>query len=152
MVLESILAYLHLLAILTLVVFLASEAALCRSDWLNAKAIARLGKLDLVYGIAALAVLATGVARIVWGVKGPGYYGANWLLHAKVGLFVLMALISIKPSLTIRRWVRAQRAGSALPADAEVRSTRRLIMVQAHLLPLIPLAATFLARGFGVKG
>ena len=25
----------------------------------------------------------------------------------------------------------------------------RLVMVQAHLLPLIPLAAVFLARGYG---
>jgi putative membrane protein len=151
MVLESILAYLHILAILTMVVFLASEAALCRSDWLNAKVVARLGKIDLVYGIAAGAVLLTGIARIVWGVKGPAYYGGNWLLHAKVGLFVVIALISIKPSLTIRRWVKAQSAGAALPSDVEVRATRRLIMIQAHLLPLIPLAATFLARGFGTK-
>ena len=151
MVLESILAYLHLLAILTMVVFIASEAALCRADWLNAKVVARLAKIDLVYGIAAVLVLATGVARIVWGVKGPAYYGANWLLHAKVGLFVVIALVSIKPTLTFRRWARAQKAGGALPGAAEITATRRLVMVQAHLLPLIPLAATFLARGFGVK-
>lgn len=152
MVLESLLAYLHLLAILTMVVFLASEAALCRSEWLNAKVVARLGKIDLVYGIAAVAVLATGVARIVWGVKGPAYYGGNWLLHAKVGLFIVIALISIKPTIVIRRWVKAQKAGAGLPAEAEVKATRRLIMIQAHLLPLIPLAATFLARGFGARG
>ncbi|KQM78170.1 DUF2214 family protein [Xylophilus sp. Leaf220] len=151
MVLESILAYLHLLAILTMVVFVASEAALCRADWLNAKVVARLAKIDLVYGIAAVLVLATGVARIVWGVKGPAYYGANWLLHAKVGLFVAIALVSIKPTLTFRRWARVQKAGGALPGATEIAATRRLVMVQAHLLPLIPLAATFLARGFGVK-
>ncbi len=151
MVLESILAYLHLLAILTMVVFVASEAALCRADWLNAKVVARLAKIDLVYGIAAVLVLATGVARIVWGAKGPAYYGANWLLHAKVGLFVAIALLSIKPTLTFRRWARVQKAGGALPGATEIAATRRLVMVQAHLLPLIPLAATFLARGFGVK-
>ena len=152
MVLESILAYLHLLAVLTLVVFLASQAALCRSEWLNDKAVLRLGKLDMVYGIAAVLVLATGLARIFWGVKGPTYYGANWLLHAKVGLFVVIALLSIKPSLTIRRWVRAVKANGAMPAPEEVRGTRRLVMVQAHLVALIPLFATFLARGFGNHG
>jgi putative membrane protein len=152
MVLESILAYLHLLAVLTLVVFLASQAALCRSEWLNEKAVLRLGKLDMVYGIAAVLVLATGLARIFWGVKGPSYYGGNWLLHAKVGLFVVIALLSIRPSLTIRRWVRTVKAHGAMPATDEVRSTRRLVMVQAHLLVLIPLFATFLARGFGNHG
>jgi len=30
-----------------------------------------------------------------------------------------------------------------------VRNTRRLVMVQAHILPLVPLAAVFMARGFG---
>jgi hypothetical protein len=36
MILESLLAYAHILAILTLVVFIASEAALCRPEWMNA--------------------------------------------------------------------------------------------------------------------
>ncbi|MCZ2498960.1 DUF2214 family protein [Xylophilus sp. Kf1] len=152
MVLESVLAYLHLLAILTLVVFLASQAALCSNDWINEKAVLRLAKIDRVYGIAALLVLATGVARILWGVKGPAYYGPNWLMHAKVGLFAVIALISIKPTLSYRRWVKTLRAGGGMPAPQEVRGTRRLVMVQAHLLPLIPLAATFLARGFGTRG
>ena len=59
MTLEAILAYLHLLAILTMVVFIASEAALCRVEWLNAAVIERLAKVDMIYGIAAIAVLAT---------------------------------------------------------------------------------------------
>ncbi|WP_198972079.1 DUF2214 family protein [Xylophilus sp. ASV27] len=151
MVLESVLAYLHLLAIFTMVVFIASEAALCRAEWLNAKVVARLARVHLIYGIAALLVLATGLARIVWGVRGPVFYGTNWLLHAKVGMFVVVALISIKPTLTFRRWARAQRAGGALPDQSEVKATRRLVMAQAHLIALIPLAAVFLARGFGGK-
>ena len=36
MTLEALLAYAHLLAILTLVVFISSEAALCRPEWMNA--------------------------------------------------------------------------------------------------------------------
>ena len=33
---EALLAYAHLLSILTMVVFLGSEAALCRKEWMNA--------------------------------------------------------------------------------------------------------------------
>ncbi|MDP1967834.1 MAG: DUF2214 family protein, partial [Burkholderiaceae bacterium] len=33
--------------------------------------------------------------------------------------------------------------------EGEVKLARRLVMVQAHLLALIPLAAVFLARGYG---
>jgi len=47
------------------------------------------------------------------------------------------------------RWRKALRANGSLPGETEVRATRKLVMVQAHLLALIPLAAVFLARGFG---
>lgn len=149
MTLEAILAYLHLLAILTMVVFISSEAALCRVQWLNAAVVERLAKVDLVYGIAAIMVLATGVARTVWGVKGTSWYWTNPLLHVKLTLFIIVGVISIFPTMTYFRWRKALRATGALPAEADIRKTRKLVMVQAHLIALIPLVAVFLARGFG---
>ena len=149
MILESLLAYAHLLAILTLVVFLTSEAALCRPEWMNATIVERLATVDRIYGIAALAVLATGLARIHLGVKGAGWYWTHWLLHAKLGLFIVAGLLSIAPTLRFARWRKTLRAGGGLPDADEVRRTRKLVMVQAHIIPLIPLAAVFLARGFG---
>ena len=151
MTLEAILAYLHLLAILTMVVFIASEAALCRIEWLNAAVVERLAKVDRVYGIAAVAVIATGVARSWWGIKGTAWYWTNPLLHLKLTLFVIVGLISIFPTLRYLRWRQALRATGALPAEAEVRKTRKLVMVQAHLIAVIPLLAVFLARGFGAR-
>ena len=149
MTLEAILAYLHLLAILTMVVFISSEAALCRVQWLNAAVVERLAKIDLVYGIAAIAVLATGIARTVWGVKGTSWYWTNPLLHVKLTLFIVIGIISIFPTLTYMRWRKTLRASGTLPVEADIRKTRRLVMVQAHLIALIPLVAVFLARGFG---
>jgi putative membrane protein len=149
MTLEAILAYLHLLAILTMVVFMASEAALCRVEWLNRAVVERLARVDRVYGFAALAVLATGIARTWWGVKGTAWYWTNPLLHLKLGLFILIGLISIFPTRSYMRWGRSLRASGALPLEADIRRTRRLVMIEAHLLALIPLAAVFLARGFG---
>ena len=149
MTLEAILAYLHLLAILTMVVFISSEAALCRVQWLNAAVVERLAKVDLVYGIAAIMVLATGVARTVWGVKGTSWYWTNPLLHVKLTLFIIVGVISIFPTMTYVRWRKAMRAGGGLPSEGEIKKTRKLVMVQAHLIALIPLVAVFLARGFG---
>lgn len=147
MLTESFLAYAHFIAMLTLVVFMASEAALCRPEWINAAVVRRLARVDRIYGAAALAVLATGVARTVWGVKGSDWYWSQPLLWTKLGLFVAIALISIKPTLMLVRWRRAVDAGRGLPDDDAVRSVRRWIIVQAHLLLLIPLAAVLLARG-----
>jgi len=149
MTLEAILAYAHLLAILTLVVFIASEAALCRPEWMNAQTVERLAKVDGIYGMASGLVLVTGFVRTWLGMKGMGWYWTNPLLHTKLTLFVIVGLISIKPTLTYLRWRRELRASGALPSEAEVRKTRRLVMVQAHIIAVIPLAAVFLARGFG---
>ncbi|MDM0081526.1 DUF2214 family protein [Variovorax sp. J31P179] len=149
MTLEAILAYLHLLAILTMVVFIASEAALCRVEWLNAAVVERLAKVDRVYGTAAVAVIATGVARTWWGMKGTAWYWTNPLLHLKLTLFVIVGVISIFPAIRYLRWRQALRTTGALPAEAEIRKTRKLVMIQAHIIAVIPLAAVFLARGFG---
>ena len=149
MTLEAILAYVHFLAILTMVVFISSEAALCRVEWLNKAVVERLARIDLVYGIAAMVVLASGIARTVWGVKSSGWYWSNPLLHIKLTLFIIVGVISIFPTLTYMRWRKAVRASGALPGEAEIKKNRKLVMIQAHILVLIPLAAVFLARGFG---
>ncbi len=150
--LEAVLAYAHFAAILALVVFITSEAALCRAEWLNAAVVRRLNRVDLIYLFAALAVLATGVLRTVLGVKGAGWYWHQPLLHLKLTLFVVIALMSVRPTLAFRRWLRALERDGSLPGEAEVRGVRRWIMVQAHLLMLVPLAATLLARGVFTVG
>lgn len=147
MLTESLLAYAHVVAILMLVVFITSEAALCRPEWMNAAVVRRLARVDLIYMGAAMAVLATGFARTYWGAKGFEWYWHQPLLHIKVTLFVIVGLISIAPTRAFIRWRKALDASGALPAEADVRKVRKLIMVQAHLVMLIPLAAVLLARG-----
>jgi putative membrane protein len=151
MTLEAVLAYLHIAAILMVTVFLTSQAALLRTEWLNAAVVRRLARVDLVYGIAALVLLATGFARTWWGIKGFGWYWSQPLLHVKVTLFVVIGLMSIVPTLRYRRWVKALDAGQGLPAEADVRATRKWVMWEAHLLVLIPIAAVCLARGIWTR-
>jgi len=149
---DAILQFLHISAILALVVFITSEAAICRPEWMNADIVNRLVTVDRIYGIAAMAVLVTGFIRIYWGTKGAAWYWGNWLLHLKLTAFVVVALISIAPTLRFLRWRKAVRADGTLPSADEVRRTRKLVMLQAHIIPFIPLAAVFLARGFGARG
>ena len=92
MSLEALLAGLHIVAILSLVVFLSSQAALCRSEWMNPAVVRRLSRLDMIYGMTAVAVLLTGLARTWWGMKGLGWYWHQPLLHVKFGLFVVIGL------------------------------------------------------------
>lgn len=147
MTIEAFLASLHIVAILTLVVFLSSEAALCRSEWMNEAVVRRLARLDMIYGITALVLLLTGIARIVWGAKGLTWYVSQPLFHVKMTLFLITALISLRPTFTIRRWLKTLNATGALPAEAAIKSARQWIMVQAHIIPVIAVVAVYWARG-----
>jgi len=147
MTLEAILASLHLLAILTVVVFLSSEAALCRVEWMNEAVVRRLAKLDIIYGVAALVLLITGLVRIFWGAKGLTWYVSQPLFHLKMLLFVVVAVLSLRPTFTIRKWLKALNVAGTPPQPESMRFVRKWIMVQAHIIPVIAVIAIFWARG-----
>lgn len=149
MVLEAWLAFFHITAILAWIVFATSQAALCRSDWMNAATLPRLARMDRILWIATAAVLLSGLARIAWGVKGVGWYSGNPLLHTKVVLFAVVASLQLAPSRQYRRWITHFAEAGGLPAESLVRGARRKVMIATHLMALIPLPAVFLARGFG---
>ena len=138
MTLEAVLAALHLVAILTFVVFLSSQAALCRMEWMNAAVVERLARLDVIYG----------VARVLWGIKGASWYLSQPLFHIKITIILVMILLSFWPSLVFRRWRHALRSTGALPDALEVKKVRRLVMIQSHVLPVVAVIAVFWARGW----
>ena len=146
---ESWLAFFHISAVLGWIVFASSQAALCRSEWLNAAVVQRLVRLDRILWIATAAVLVTGLLRVYLGAKGAPWYWGNWLLHLKLTLFVVTALMMLGPTRRYRRWQAQLAADGSLPAASEVAGARKLVMLETHLVALIPLAAVFLARGFG---
>lgn len=151
MILESILAYLHLIAIFAWIVFAVSQAAVCHLEWMNEAALKRLVRLDTILWTATASVALAGIARVFFGVKGVQFYALNWLLYTKIALFLVVASLQIVPSGHYRRWLRAFPT-DGLPAEDDVRNARRNIMIATHLMAIIPLPAVFLARGFGYFG
>ncbi|MGH8700217.1 MAG: DUF2214 family protein [Burkholderiales bacterium] len=147
--LDATLAYLHFAAILLVAGFLVAEAMLLRGD-LGARDIAALVRSDIAFAASAVLALATGLARVFFGAKSAAFYADNPLFWAKLGLFLAIGLISIRPTLAFLRWRRAARgaAGFSVPA-AETKSARRYVLVELQLLALLPLAAVLMARGIG---
>jgi putative membrane protein len=149
-VLDALLAYLHFVALFLLVAFLGAQLFLLRAQP-GAGTIRTLSRSDIGYLVAAILVLATGAVRLFFGIKGAGFYTGNPLLYVKLVLFLAIGLISIKPTLRFIRWRKSLAADAAFtPPAAEVASARRLVMLELHLLALIPLAAVFMARGMGL--
>jgi putative membrane protein len=144
---EPLAAYLHFLAIIVTVSFLVAEMVVCRPG-LSVEQVRLLPRLDVLFFAAALVALATGLLRLFVYGKGLGFYLPNPAFHAKMALYVAIALVSIKPTLTFMRWSRGLAAGD-LPPDAEVGAVRRLIHVELGLVALMPLMAVLMARGIG---
>lgn len=151
MALEAALAYLHLIAILTWVVFIGISTALLRPEGLNAGALERLARADRIAAVAAMAVLFSGLARVAWGIKGSAWYGGQPLLWAKLVLWLVMVIVGGRASRRIQGWYRAHAAGRGLPAAAEVNAVRRRLMAAAHVMLVVVLLAVCLARGLGVR-
>jgi putative membrane protein len=146
---DAILAYLHFAAIFTLIWFLAKEWTLLRVGFANVD-IERLASADAGFGIAAGSVLVTGALRAAFGIKGWAFYAHNPAFHVKVGLFVLVGLISIAPTIRFLRWRKVRRNDAAFRvSESEWKSARRLLMIELHLVALIPLAAVIMSRGLG---
>ena len=146
---EPLLAFVHLSAVLGWVVFASSQAALCRVEWINAAVVRRLGRLDVILWVATAVVVLTGLARVYWGTKGAAWYWGNGLLHLKLALFAAAVALMWGTSRRMSDWRRQLEQNGALPDEPRLRAVRHRIMWATHLIALVPLAAVFLARGFG---
>ena len=149
MALDAVLAYLHFIAIFALFGFLTAEAMLIRQP-LDAATVRLLGRVDLWYFGAAIAVLASGFLRLGLGATGAEFYLASWPIYVKIGLFLAVGLMSVSPTLAFIRWRRELDHDAAwrIP-EAEHRRYRRFVMVEIHLAAAIPVFAVIMARGLG---
>ena len=150
MALDALLAIFHHICVFGLFVILATELALVRPG-ISAETIFRVARIDMFYGILAGLTLIVGTLRVIYGVKGIAFYIHNPLFWAKLGLFAIIGLLSIPPTLNYMRWRKALRADpNALPDIASIQSTRKLIAIQHALLFILPILAAMMARGIGL--
>jgi putative membrane protein len=134
----------HHLLIFALFGVLAAELVLVRPN-LDSSTLSRTARIDLWYGILAGAIVIVGFTRAIFAAKGWAYYEHNTFFWAKIGTFVLIAVLSVPPTLSYLRW---QRSGS-VPTDAEIAAVRRFLWVEVILFAFLPVFAAAMARGFG---
>lgn len=143
-----ILATLHLLGLgVGLGSVWARASAL--SGPLDGPGVRRVLTADAWWGVAALLWLATGLWRLLAGMeKTTGYYLTSHLFWTKMGFFLLIFALEVRPIVTFTRW-RRRVASGGLPDPAGAAGIAATSRVQAFLVVVIVLLATAMARGYG---
>jgi putative membrane protein len=144
---DALLHYTHFLCIFLLASLLAGEVVLLRKR-LPGAMLRQLQMLDRWYGISAGLVIITGLLLVFFGLKGAAYYAHNPVFWTKMGLFVVVALLSIFPTLAYLSWESRRTAdGSVVLEDAEFGRIRGFLWGQVAVFAFIPLCAALMANG-----
>jgi putative membrane protein len=145
-------AFLHHLAAFTLVGAVAVEFVLIRSE-LSLASARRLQATDAVLGGAAVLVLVVGLLRVFVFEKGAAYYFHSVPFLVKLGVFIVLVLASIPPTVEFLSWKKALKQGSVpAVAPAKLRAIRKIIHWELVGVAVILLCAALMARGIGHLG
>ncbi len=150
MMTHIVVVYLHFLGIMALMATLLAEHVTLQPNMTRLH-VQRLATIDLCYGIAAGIVLITGILRFAYVGKGIPFYLGNPIFYVKVGLFLLIGIISIYPTIIFLSWRKMIKQDQELEvATRQVKRLRHLVRLELGLLLVIPLLAVLMARGIGI--
>lgn len=135
--------YIHFIGIILLASMLVTENVLM-SRKLDGGNLKKLVRIDSLYGLGAIITFSAGLALWLWVGKPKAFYSANPVFHAKMGAFVLMALLSILPTLFIMR--NRNKINEVIDIPVYILVIKR---VELAFLLAIPLLAVLMARGIG---
>jgi putative membrane protein len=141
-----VVAWLHYMSFMLMMASLLGEHLLLKQELAMTQA-RTVQRLDVIYGASATAVLVTGIMRMFLE-KGVAYYNHHVGFHILVGIFVIIALLSIYPTVIFLRWRSDTRSGKGQQlAHEQYRKMQMIIRLEMALLLLAPFFATWMARG-----
>ncbi len=143
----TLFAALHHVAVLTLLICALTFIYQLRQP-LTVAGARRLRTTDMVNGIAATLVLVVGLVRVFYLEKGPAYYFDNGPFLAKLAFYGLASLLSLVPTLELRRW-RVPLQNGQLPSlsDRKVTVMRTVAYLQLACLAAMATSANISAGG-----
>lgn len=145
MTIEIFLRYIHFISIFTIVATLSIEFVLLKKEMTRSE-IARLAKIDALYGIAALSLVGAGITLWLGGFGKPAiFYSRNYIFLTKIFLFLMIGILSIKPTFF---FIKQQKGNP----DETIRIPSAfswMLRTELVLLVLIPLLAGLMSHGIG---
>jgi len=145
MTLEIILRYLHFTSIFVIVSTLVAEHLLLQKE-IPRSSVARLARVDAIYGMAAITLLGAGLTLWFSGVGKPTeFYSKNWIFHTKITLFAMVGILSIYPTIFFLK----NRKGDPEEMVSIPKIIFWMLRFELLLLFIIPLLAGLMAKGVG---
>ena len=107
----------------------------------------------MIYGLAALILLGSGIMRVLYFGQGSEFYTQNPLFWWKVGLYLGAGALSLYPTITYILWAIPLRKGEA-PDVSEGTAGRIGWIINIELLAFgsLPFMASLMTRGVGLPG
>ncbi len=106
---------------------------------------------DIIYGIAGIALLVSGIYRVIKFGQGAEFYTQNPIFWTKIVIFALVGSLSLYPTVTYVLWA-IPLSKSMLPEVSENLVSRLRLIINIELVGFasIPFFATLMARGVGL--
>ena len=147
----SIMAFLHHVFAFTLVACLIYEFIAFRKG-MSIEEARRIQRVDIVFGISAGLLLVVGLLRVFFFEKGVNFYINSPFFWVKLTAFVIVALLSIDPTIRYIRWNKSLSENRAPEiSESEYKRTRLILWLEVIGVLVILLAAPMMARGVGMN-
>ncbi len=106
---------------------------------------------DIIYGIAGIALLISGIYRVINFGQGLEFYTHNPVFWTKIVVFALVGSLSLYPTITYVLWAIPLSKGK-LPKVTESLASRLRLIINVELVGFaaIPFLATLMSRGVGL--
>ena len=138
--------YLHFIAVFAIVGAIFSEQFLI-SNSMTRKEIKLIFKIDAIYGIGVLLVLAVGIVLWFWVGKPASFYSRNWIFHTKLTMFIGLVLLSIYPIIFFSK----NRKGNDSDTIINVPKTVIIALrIELLLILIMPALASMVSLGIGI--
>ena len=147
---SALVAYVHYLGIILCFGALLFERIILKIN-LSKKETITIIIADLIYGIAGLAILITGILRVKYYGQGGEFYTSNPIFWVKVSLYIVIGLLSLYPTTTYILWA-IPLSKNKLPVISEdlVKRFKLIIVTELVGFAVIPFFATLMSRGIGL--
>ena len=144
-------AYVHYLSFMICFGALLFERISVKTDPNRKEAISMV-VADVIYGIAGIALLVSGIFRVIKFGQGAELYTQNPIFWTKIVTFALVGSLSLYPTVTYVLWAIPLSKGELPNVTSKLVSRLKLIInVELVGFASIPFLATLMSRGVGLS-